>query len=292
MFVPIFTAQRCPPVPDYCYMVADGDNKKSSDSPLFKYIFETETLELLNRLGVNNVEAIILSLNGKTLYGTDKGVLGIIDPTAGKTDSFTAIDSFGAGAGRGELGTVVIKDIDGLSFDPTTGILYGSNRHGDGIAGELDLLVQLDPDTGRLIRNAFGAGVDYLVINTASIGASDVDDIAIDSDGTLYGIAGNSGGGGGDHLIIINKKTGRVTDHGPLNQQGQSVQDMEGLTLHDKNTLYGTTGLEFMGEGTANTLYKIDKQTGETKAITRLDKNFDGYVPTDFEAISCFPICK
>ncbi len=67
---------------------------------------------------------------------------------------------------------------------------------------------------------------------------------------------------------------------------------MEGLTLHNTKVLYGTTGIEFTGEGTENSLYSIDKASGETTRITRLDKDFNGYVPGDFEAISCFPVCK
>jgi uncharacterized repeat protein (TIGR01451 family) len=291
MFYPAFIP-TCPPVPDYCYLVADGDNITSTNSALFKYTFPTDSLEMLNRLGVDNVETITLSLDGRTLYAADNGVFGIIDPTLGIENAFMPIEPAGVGLAGGALGVIDIQDIDGLSFDPITGILYGSVRYGDGMAGELDLLIQINPERGRIIEDAFGAGVDYVVINTAAEGASDVDDIAIDSDGTLFGIAGNSGGGGGDRLVIINKQTGAVGDYGPLNQYGAPIQDMEGLTLYNTRVLYGTTGYEFTSEGTDNILYKIDKASGETVPVTNLGKDFDGYVPKDFEAISCFPICK
>jgi len=282
---------HCPPVPDYCYMVADGDNEGSWNSALFKYTFKTDKLELLNRLGTWNVETMILSLDGKTIYAVDGAVFGIIDPTPGATASFMPIDGERVGRGNGSLGNIKIKDIDSLSFDPTDGTLYGTVRHGDGVAGLLDLLIKIDPDKGRLVRDAFGPGVDYVVINTAAIGASDVDDLAVDSDGTLYAVAGTSSHGG-DHLIVINKLNGTVEDRGAMREQGHAVQDMEGLTLYNTRTLYGTTGNEFSQDGTDNSLYTIEKKTGIAKVITRLDQNFNGYIPEDFEAITCFPICK
>ena len=295
MFMPAFVSP-CQPIPDFCYMIADGDNEGSNDAPMFKYTFEGNKLELVNRLGVADVEAIVISLDGRTVYATDNGVFGTIDETAGIEDAFTPVDPTArdAGVGRGALGLLRIEDIDGLAFDPKSGILYGSDRLADGVAGgQQDLLIQLNPETGKIIPNAFGAGIDYVVIDAAAVGASDIDDLAIDTSGTIYGIAGTSGGGGlNNHLVIIDRMTGAVTDQGPLHFASDQIQDMEGLTLYNNKTLFGTTGTEFVGTNTANSLYKIDKASGETTFVSRLDKNFDGLVPRDFEAIECLPICK
>jgi hypothetical protein len=112
------------------------------------------------------------------------------------------------------------------------------------------------------------------------------------SAGTLFGVTGTSGGGGGDKLIIIiiiDKETGAISEYAPFSQQdGNNIQDMEGLFFNKGGFLYGTTGLEFTGEGTDNTLYKIDSESGITEPVTRLDRDSDGYVPNDFEAVSCF----
>lgn len=287
----LFIPPVCPPVPDFCYLVADGDNFNSTNSPLFKYYFKSDRLELLGHLGVDDIETITLSLDGKVLYAADNGVFGVITTSvAGPT--FSPLDPAGVGSGRGPLGRMDMNDIDGLAFDPTSGILYGSVRIGDGTPGEMDLLIQINTQNGKIIPEAFGAGSDYVLINTSMVNASDVDDLAIDSQGRLFGVVGISGGGGGDHLVLIDKTTGGVSAYGPLLQQGDPVQDMEGLTLYNARTLYGSTGIEFGAEGTANTLYWIDKATGETRRISRLDKDFNGLVPNDFEAISCFPICK
>lgn len=64
------------------------------------------------------------------------------------------------------------------------------------------------------------------------------------------------------------------------------------MTLYNTRDLYGTTGLEFGTEYTDNTLYRINKRSGESTPILRLDRNFNGYVPIDFEAITCFPVCR
>ena len=276
-------------------MVADGDNEGSSNAPLFKYTFKENKYELINRLGAADVEAIVLSLDGTVLYGTNNGQLGIIDPTKGIEDSFTPVNpsSHRAGMGRGSLGRIRIGDIDSLAFDPTDGTLYGTERHGDGADGQLDLLIKLNTGTGRIIHDGFGPGVDYLVIDSSSVGASDIDDIAIDAAGQLFGIAGNSGGGGNDHLIAIDKHTAAVTDAGALYNQEQNlpIQDMEGLTFYNSRILFGTTGMEFESS-TGNTLYRINKDNGRTQPIVELDRNFNGLIPGDFEAIDCFPACR
>ena len=283
---------RCPGQPDYCYLVADGDNEGSTNSALFSYNFASGSYQMLGRLGVGNVEAITLSLDGKTLYGADNGVLGIIDPTPGLTNSFIPVNTDGIGSGSGDLGVIEFNDIDGMSFDPVTGRLFASVRIADGEASQSDLLIQIDPATGRYIENGFGPGKDYIVIDTRGLSVFDIDDIAIDTNGTIYGVAGNSGGGGQDRLVIIDRQTGRVRDQGALANGDHPIQDVEGLTLFSLNSLYGVSGFEFSAAGTSATLFRINKNTGESTPVTNLAQDFNGYIPDDFEAITCYPICK
>lgn len=292
VFYPIPVPQ-CSDVPIYCYLVADRVNPNTASSPLLKYTFSTDSLELINFLGVDDVEAIALSLDGKTYYAANGGILGTIKVAPGITNSFNAINPDGVGGGNGAYGYVQFNDIDGLAFDRTTGILYGTVRYLEYIPGVLDLLIKINEQTGKAIKNGFGPGVDYIVIDTESLGVKDTDDIAIDSDGIVYGFAGNSGGGGKDHAIIINKKTGSVLLDAPLvDSNGNAIQDFEGVTFVRDKTFYGTTGVEFKSKGTHNSLYKISKGSGFVEFISRLDRNINGYVPSDFEAITCYPICE
>ncbi len=280
----------CPHVPDYCYMVSDRDSTRSNNSALMKYNFETEQVEFVGRLGVGDVEAITLSLDGITLYAVNRGVLGVIDTTPGLVDAFIPINVQGLGVGIGELGLVRFNDIDGLAFDPTTGILYASARRGDDLGG-LDMLLQIDTASGTLIKDAFGNEKDYLVVDSADFGVFHTDDIAINSKGIMYGIVENSGGGGGDLLVTIDKNSGVVNAVSEVREGQATIHDIEGLTFYFRDTLFATTGVEFSDEGLENSLFKINAANGQSQLITPLDVEINGFNPYDFEAISC-PICE
>lgn len=280
----------CPPTPQFCYMVSDRDSTEQHNSALLLYNFTTGQLEQLGRLGVGEVEAIALSPDGTTLYGINNGVFGVIDTTPGQQNSFSPINSRGISDGKGELGHISFRDIDGLSFDPTTGTLYGTARRGDDLSG-LDMLLKIDTITGDLIKNGFGNGIDYVIIDSSSLGVFHTDDIAIDTNGTMYGVVENSGGGGGDLLVVIDKDTGHVTQEKVLRNSDSTIHDMEGLTFYFRSTLYGTTGIEFQEEGNDNSLFTIDAQSGQSSLVTPLDSMINGFNPYDFEAVSC-PICK
>ncbi|MEN8199734.1 MAG: SdrD B-like domain-containing protein, partial [Thermodesulfobacteriota bacterium] len=291
--LPFIPPPPCATFPLYCYVIADRDTSEAQVDRLFKYTFREDRLEYLNHLGVIDVETMTLSLDGKTIYATNGGVLGTIDPTPGITDSFTPINPAGVGSGRGDYGTVLMADLDGIAFDPSTDALYATERYMEEDPNIMDLLIQIDPASGTIIRDAFGPGRDYVVIQTLPLGVTDADDIDIDASGQMYGVAGNSGGGGGDHGLLIDKATGAVSLSAPLHDAtGSPVQDAEGFTIYNHNHYYLTTGIEFVALGTDNTLYKVDRQTGQTEKIIRLDQQFDGFTPIDFEGITCAPVCS
>ncbi len=121
----------------------------------------------IGALGVTTVEAIAYRSTTGVLYGANGGQLGIIDQGTG---AFAALAST-FGAGSGALGAITFSDVDGLAFDPYTGVLYGTHRRGGP-----DVLIVIDPVTGAHVPGAFGAGVDYVVID-GILGLEDVDDI-------------------------------------------------------------------------------------------------------------------
>jgi hypothetical protein len=284
----------CATFPVKCYMIADWNTYNADDSPLLQYTFRGDRLELVNWLGVADVETMVYSLDGKTLYATDGGILGIVNQTPGIHNSFKPIDPAGVGTGFGAYGSVRVNDIDGLAFDQISGLLYGTVRYQEGDSSNNDLLIQIDQVSGHIIKNGFGSGRDYIVIDTDAAGVNIVDDIAFDRrTGTLYGVAGKGVGGGKDQGIIINKETGSVSVFTPLlDPNGKPVQDMEGFTVYNHEYFYGTTGVSFADLKTNNTLYRIEKSTGTTEAITNLDRTIEGYEPSDIEAITCSPVCK
>ncbi|RME85889.1 MAG: hypothetical protein D6775_01570, partial [Caldilineae bacterium] len=178
------------------------------------------------------------------------------------------------GSGNGSLGTIDFNDVDGLSFDPITGTLYGTVRRSGN-----DLLIQIDPATGAHVPDAFGPGVDYVRIQKVA-GLPDVDDIAVDPvTGTMYASV-NNGGSSDNHLVIVDKTNGNVTDIGIIKDAGgNNIQDIEGLAFFNDGNLYGSSG---KNGPTTNALYRIDKAT----AVATLIGQFTDPL-RDFEGLGC-----
>ena len=249
---------------DFCYAVSDSEDE------LVSIRSDGAGFQDIGPLGVSSVEAIAFNLGWTTLYGADADMLGTIDVDTG---AFSAIGSFGSGDGAD--GQVDFDDVDSLSFDPVTGVFYGVTRRNDGSPN--DVLFQIDPATGSYVADAFGAGVDYVIVDSGSaVGLYDIDDIAVDPAGQMYGVANSSGGG--DHLVKIDKFTGAVTDVGRLSYNGSDLDDMEGLTAFGADALYGVTGASGNPE---NSMWRIDKATGAATLIT----GFPQF--GDYEAIAC-----
>ncbi len=130
----------------------------------------------------------------------------------------------------------------------------------------------VDAETGAHVPGAFGDGIDYVEITAAEDTGriEDIDDIAIDRDGTMYAIANASGKN--DRLVIIDPSTGTATEVGET-----VVQDIEGLGFDTEGRLWATSG-------TANELYELcelDTRTG--KPIQALPIDNGG----DYEGIAC-----
>lgn len=251
--------------PDICFAVADSGDRLhtigqdgTSDTPA------------PNQAGVPDIEAIAFQPGTQVLFGADADELGTIDLTTG---IWTTVSGNVFGTVGGALGNEAINDVDGLSFDPISGVLYGSERRG----GQ-DLLVIIDPTTGLVDPNGFSAGVGYLVVtdgNGATTFDEDIDDIAIDPvDGTLYAVA--NAGGFGDQLVVIDRTTGAITSV----IGGFGVNDMEGLGFFNDGTFYGTTGTA-SGGALVNSLWSINKATANATQVVQFSSN------GDYEGIDC-----
>ncbi|MFZ5365172.1 MAG: peptidoglycan-binding protein [Patescibacteria group bacterium] len=187
---------------------------------------------LLGNLGAANVEAIVYDYNTQTLYGANAGQLGTINQSTG---AFSALPN-PIGSGNGSLGVLAFNDVDGLAFDPWTSVLYGTVRRDPG----KDLLIKINPATGARIANAFGTGVDYVVIDETGV-FDDVDDISINPlDDKMYTI-GNQGHLTEDQLLIINKLTGAISVQ--ANFGIIPGYDIEGMAFSSDGRMWGTRGV-------------------------------------------------
>ncbi|MFT4571977.1 MAG: putative repeat protein (TIGR01451 family), partial [Candidatus Binatia bacterium] len=117
-----------------------------------------------------------------------------IDPNTGAVIS----DGFGSGVGYVEItGGGLLGDVDDIASDPLTGLMYGvSNTSG---AGGVLFLLNLSTGTATVI---------------CSLGVDDIEGLAFDSEGILYGSTGNDFSSDRDKFWRINKATGTATEIG------------------------------------------------------------------------------
>jgi hypothetical protein len=254
--------------PETCYLVADGNDHAvdGEAEDLLTSVDRSDPDPATNETNIGtgtgtfNIEAIALQPGTGVLFAADSATIGTLDTTTGL---FTALGPVGSGSGA--LGERAMRDIDGMSFDATTGFLYATERRR---AGDKDLFLRIDPATGALVPGAI-AGEDYAVIN-AVVGLPDIDAIAVDPvDGTMYGVANDDGRK--DHLVKIDKATGQATDIGVM-----GAQDVEGLGFA-RDQLIGTTGKVGNQEG----IWDIDKATGGANNRRPLDNG------RDYESFDC-----
>ena len=282
-----------------CFAVADNDRDGDEDVLVMMYK-DGGTVEIGGGLtGTLYMEAITFYLDGKTLYAADGDTLGILNLETGKFEPRP--NKFGTG--NGEDGPIEFSDIDGLTFDVATGILYGIHRREHTAPPQHDILFQIDPVTGLFKPSAFGDD-DYVVVRIDGHPQyHDVDDIASDpTDGKLY-IVANTGDGVESVLATLDKTTGAATLVGVVaTAGGQSIDDIESLSFEPNGELHGSTGNGGANKGdanppTKNQLYQINKEpirilNKETVIAAPLGRlmppaTVNGKVQHDYEAVSC-----
>ncbi len=238
--------------PNVCYLISDGfGDGHSTEDTLYTFDHANGNVTVVGGTGTMNIEAMALDVANGLIYAASRDSFGTINPATGAFN-LIALDM---GDLNGSVGVMDVNGIDGMTFDATNNIIWATERASsvDGLPD--DLLLQIDPATGLVIPNAFGAGVGYLVVNTNE---HDLDDLAMASDGTLYAIS-NFGGSGNQRLGIIDKTTGVFTEIGDY-----GVEDVEGLTFTGVGQMLATTGDD--GDH-KNRLYSIDESTATASFI-------------------------
>ena len=242
-----------------CYLVADNDGFMNSDD-VITFVDEGFNESAIGKAGTRHIEAIAFDPNTRILYGADAGRFGSINLTTGV---FSEIGPFGSG--DGVIGVLSFNDIDGLTFDPFSGIMYASVRRSG-----VDKLIQVDLATGAAVVDAFGPGLTYVPIPPIN-NLDDIDDIAVSSvDGTMYAIMNENGKM--SRLITVDKSTGASTDVTDLD-----VENVEGLGFHPDGRFLGV-----LGNG-GQKLLIIDPSDGTTTVIADLGINGN----KDYEGVAC-----
>ena len=239
-----------------CYLVADNDGIDGSPDLLTTVNRNTGAGTAVGTgTNTSRIEAIAFDPINGILYATNRGNFGTIDTSSGEFES---------------IGQTGYGDVDGLSVDPFTGEIFGSVRRGS----NPDLLIKINPTTGDADPNAFGPGIESVVIPAVTANLDDIDDLTVDpKTGQLFGIANN--GGNGDRYVWINRNTGAIEDEGALN-----INDMEGLSSFNQGQIYGTTG-NAQGGTNADSFYIIDSSNGSAS------RQFGLNLGRDYESVDC-----
>jgi outer membrane protein OmpA-like peptidoglycan-associated protein len=245
---------------EQCYVSADeGDLLLVVDKENPDPATNTAVVGLFGEL---DVEALAIDPTTDRLYGASNSRLGTINVDTGL---YTQVgQTFGGGSGS--LGELTFFDVDGLSFDPRSGELFGIVR----FEAFNDLLIRIDKRTGAAVPDAFGPNVDYVEVTGTS---ADVDDIAIDLDGTMYAVSNNNGLD--NALVIIDKLTGVATLVGANN-----VLELEGLGFDPTGQLWVSSGIS---DEATDGIYPIDKANGTVAPTDLVPIDAGG----DYEGIAC-----
>ncbi|MGI9544254.1 MAG: Ig-like domain-containing protein, partial [Cyclobacteriaceae bacterium] len=215
---------------NFCYVVAQNQVFRNGDPGLLARVDKaTGSSTVIGALGAGFflVETIAFGPGADTLFAINANQLGYIDLATG----MFAPAANTIGSGDGSLGTISFDDVDGLTFDPISRHLLGTVREN---GNNLDLLIMIDRQTGQHVPDAFGTGVDYVVVSGV---LGDIDDIAYNPiNRSIFAISNINGNN--DELVEIDRTTGVATSIGTVT----TANDMEGFGFDNSGLLYGTTG--------------------------------------------------
>ncbi len=299
IYDPVQTDSALPDLSDYCYAVSNQDLRTNTkDNDLFRIHRFSGEVELIGRTGTFEAEALAFSPDGRTLYTIEKNSLayfGTVDLETGEfTPRDTAIAVISNPATSTALGTDILNESDSLAVDPVTGRVWSVHESDD---REVNFLFEINPATGEVVRDTFGPGVDYILVDLSTIPGearhTDIEELAIDPrDGTFYIIASNDEVFDSwlaridfDTLDPVTGTVQPVTIGRLTTEDGEPVNDMEGLSFYNDGTLYGVTSNNSTTEAFDDSFWEIDPQT----ATARFIESFRTYVQaSDFEGIACY----
>lgn len=254
----------------YCYAIGDGSNP---DRLMMVNRVSGYQKHLGGDLGTRYVEAMAVSPGGKSIFAVNKEKLGRIEYKSG--DFKPMPDTMGTG--QGAIGPFHFQDIDALAFDPFTGKLYAAERR----KRARDLLCQLDTLTGKLVPNAFGEGIDYVVMEGDEGVQAEMDGLAIcPITGKMYGISNYSNVTHYDLLVEIDKQTGHTSIIDTFKVGKHYLHDVEGLGFTNDGQLRATTG-DNADHGYDDAIFAINMENAQATVLTNFDRS------GDYESCDC-----
>ncbi|MCP3972947.1 MAG: hypothetical protein GY720_00475, partial [bacterium] len=251
------------------YLVANSGGSNGGDD-LLTVVDRADADPVSNEInigsgtGTTNIEAVALQPGTNVLFAVQDDRLGTIDVTTGVFSPRPA----NAGAGNGSVGLTAFNNIEGLSFNPFTGELFGTHRRG---TNEEDLLFRFDPTTGAHLPGAFG-GDDYIPIANQG-GYYHAADLAFDpTDAQLYLVHWDLSGNWS--LATVDPMSGATAT------KGVAPDNIVSLAFDEAGRLYTSTETG----GTEN-LYELNKLNASVISSIVIDNG------SNYEAMAiAFPV--
>ena len=271
-----------------CYTVSDY----GLPNILFAYEEASQNWTQIGTIGNLSIESIAFDQKTGILYAFDGGTFGTINLN---TAQFTSIGN--AGMANGQLGSIDLNDVDGLSFDALTNTMFAVQRRFGGQLNDTlnDVLFQVDIATGNFIPNAMLNGTaDYAEIpelfpleTTLFCCAYDVDDIAIDPlSGDLFALY--TFDGNYNAVIKIDKFDASliIESNAFVDEDVLFDYDLEGLTFNSSGNLLASSGNNYSFTGTdPNRFYELNYIDNAINLIGAIDPTNQA---EDFESLGCF----
>lgn len=277
--------------PCYCINETDGN-------PNYLYQFSNSTngwQQIGNEiLQAENLEGIALNPVNNEIYVSlldNFGYIGFYEDDFGNRNAYYgSIDYINSKQPiSGLLGEIVINNVDGLSYNPYTNMLWATQRIRGLDNNSRDILFQIDPETAQVIKGVFQNGHDYVPIVAAERSGNilrDVEDIAIHPfTNELYVIHNQDITENTAYLpgviSILNKTTGLIESL-PFGTNYLN-DNLEGLGFSKYGELFATIG----DTGGATSYMKFcDLKNRTYTNVNIIDRNLPN-ANGDFEAFDC-----
>jgi len=184
----------------------------SSSSPnlLYQKDASSNNWEVVGETGTNNLKALAYHNENNILYGIDEGVLGTINLQTGQFNTIGLIN-----LGDGVYDEVILDNVEALTYDPFSGLLFAIQRiPGEGEATN-DLFFKIDPLTGFIVKDAVfdfkNRRFDYVPVpEILREGTSIKDILGLAINPLTYDLVALHSQNGQTTISNLNKRTGEI----------------------------------------------------------------------------------
>jgi len=228
----------------------------SHSSPNLLYVNNTanNNWTIVGETGTNNLKALAYNNENGTLYGINEGVLGTLNLQTGQFSALGSVIS-----GEGAYGEIILNNIEALTYDPFSKLLFAVHRINGEEHGTNDLFFKINPQTGAIVKHAMfdfkERRFDYMPIPEILKDAVSIKDIlGITINPLNYNLVALHTQNGYSSISKLNKRSGEIEEI--LYNSNSSFSD---IAYDSLGNLYAVIGNN--NEQKSNTFVSINTQT-------------------------------